>query len=354
MTTIIYTCPYVPAEWIAAHGLSASRLLLDRADSGSSLARAEGVCPYVQSFIGKVTTNTKAAGVVVTTVCDQMRRAFDVIVRGCDLPAFLMNVPNTWQTLAAQRLYVDELKRLSRFLIQLGGAPPANDVLARVMLEYDDARRSLRSARQYLSARQYAEAIAVGGSLPPGRDGSRGEAVSALRPAGILPAVENKGKMPSPRSALEAATLRVPLAIVGGPLMRHDLEIFDIVEQLGGRIVLDATETGERGMCAPFDRRGLRDEPLMELAHAYFGGIQDASRRPNSELYKWLKRELAGRAVRGIIFRRYLWCDMWHAELGRLRDWVELPVLDIDSAGDNETERHRTSDRIRAFLEVLQ
>jgi hypothetical protein len=28
----------------------------------------------------------------------------------------------------------------------------------------------------------------------------RGEAVPALRPAGILPAVENKGKMPSPRS----------------------------------------------------------------------------------------------------------------------------------------------------------
>ncbi len=336
MKTIIYTCPYVPAEWIAAHGLHAGRLLLDRVDSGSWQAGAEGVCPYVRSFIGEVTGNKEAGGVVVTTVCDQMRRAFDVIIRGCDIPAFLMNVPNTWQTLAAQKLYIDELNRLSRFLIRLGGTPPSKDTLAEIMLEYDDARRSVHALRPYLSARRYAEAIATGGSL-------KGEAFG-----------DGSSDGGHPQAALEAATLRVPLAIVGGPLMRPDFDLFDMVEQVGGHIVLDATETGERGMCAPFDRRALRSEPLMELADAYFSGIQDASRRPNGELYKWLKRELADRAVRGIIFRRYLWCDMWHAELGRLRDWTELPILDVDSAGDNETERHRTSNRIRAFLEMLQ
>ena len=136
--------------------------------------------------------------------------------------------------------------------------------------------------------------------------------------------------------------------------MRQDFELFDMVEQSGGRIVLDATETGERGMCAPFDRRKLENEPLMELVNAYFGSIPDASRRPNSELYTWLKRELSGRGGRGIIFRRYVWCDMWHAELRRLKDWIDVPVLDIDTAGDNETDRHRTENRIRAFLEMLQ
>jgi benzoyl-CoA reductase/2-hydroxyglutaryl-CoA dehydratase subunit BcrC/BadD/HgdB len=136
--------------------------------------------------------------------------------------------------------------------------------------------------------------------------------------------------------------------------MRQDFNILDALEQLGGRIVLNATETGERGMCAPFDRRRLRDNPLAELASAYFGGIEDASRRPNSELYRWLKRELRGRTVRGIVFCRYLWCDMWHAELRRLKDWIDLPVLDIDIAGDSEADRPRTATRIRAFLEMLQ
>ena len=329
MKTIIYTCPYVPAEWIAAHGLHASRLLLDHADSASALARTEGVCPFVRSFIGEVMKNKRAAGVVVTTVCDQMRRAFDILIRKCSLPVFLMNVPSTWQTLESHKLYIDELKRLSRFLARLGGKSPSNDTLADIMLEYDTARASILAARDYLSAGRYAKAIAA-----LGRDGA--------------------DKTLDYITTVEPVIHGVRLAIIGGPLMRQDFDLFEMIEQSGGRIVLDATETGERGLCAGFDRRRLRDEPLMELADAYFGGIRDASRRPNSELYKWLQRELASRQVHGIIFRRYLWCDMWHAELRRLKDFSDLPVLDIDTAGDNEMERQRTTNRIRAFMEILQ
>ena len=329
MKTIIYTCPYVPAEWIAAHGLRASRLLLDHAESDSALTRTEGICPFVRSFIGEVMKNKRAAGVVVTTVCDQMRRAFDILVRKCSLPAFLMNVPNTWQSFESQKLYIDELKRLSRFLTGVGGNPPLNDALAEIMLKYDTARASILVARDYLSARQYANAIAA-----LGRDG----------PDKTFDYV----------TAAEPVIGGVRLAIIGGPLMKQNFDLFDMIEQSGGQIVLDATETGERGLCARFDRRRLRDEPLMELADAYFGGIRDASRRPNSELYKWLEREIASRQVRGIIFRRYLWCDMWHAELGRLKEFSDLPVLDIDTAGDNDVERQRTENRIRAFMEMLQ
>ena len=87
-------------------------------------------------------------------------------------------------------------------------------------------------------------------------------------------------------------TASVPLALVGGPLMQRDRVLFDLVEECGGRIVLDATETGQRGVRGPFDRRRLLEDPLMELAEAYFR-IPDASRRPNSELYQWLKDQLA-------------------------------------------------------------
>ncbi len=329
MKTIIYTCPYIPAEWIAAHSLRPSRVIPVAADARGPLGRAEGVCPYVQGFINEAITNKQASGVVITTVCDQMRRAFDILIRRCDVPAFLMNVPNTWQSLSVQKLYIDELKRLGRFLIGLGGESPSTETLAKIMLEYDTARTSILAAGRYLPARQYAETIAAFG-----RDGPS----------------ETPSNTKSPEPLIEG----VPLAIVGGPLMRRDFDTFDIAEQAGGRIVLDATETGERGMPLPFDRRGLRDEPLMELASAYFGGIQDASRRPNSELYKWLKRKLTDRGVRGIIFHRYVWCDMWHAELQRLKDWTDLPVLDIDTAGNNETPKHRTENRIHAFLETLK
>jgi benzoyl-CoA reductase/2-hydroxyglutaryl-CoA dehydratase subunit BcrC/BadD/HgdB len=328
MKTIIYTCPYVPAEWIAAHGLQPSRVIPDAAEATGPLGRVEGLCPYVQGFINEAITNKRADGIVITTVCDQMRRAFDILARRSDVPVFLMNVPNTWQNVGVQKLYIDELKRLGRFLIGLGGKSPSAENLAETMLKYDTARTSILAAGGYLPARQYADTIAAFGRDGPGR--------MTNNIKGTEPLIEG-----------------VPLSIVGGPLMRQDFEIFDIAEQAGGRIVLDATETGERGMCAPFDRRGLRDEPLIELASAYFGGIRDASRRPNSELYQWLKRKFIDRGVRGIMFHRYVWCDMWHAEFRRLKDWTDLPVLDIDTTGDNETHRHRTANRIRAFLEML-
>ncbi len=329
MKKIIYTCPYVPAEWIAAHNLQPSRITPNGGKADPAIACIEGLCPYVRGFINELAEEKESCGVVVTTLCDQMRRIFDIINSEYNLPAFLMNVPSTWQSVAAQKLYVDELKRLGRFLIRLGGEAPANNGLAEIMLKYDTSRKTLLESRENLSALQFAQAIA------------------AFNQAGPNEQVHSFAESKSHISGIH-------LAIIGGPMLRQDFKILEMAEQFGGRIVFNATETGERGLCSPFNRRNLRDNPLMELANAYFGSIQDASRRPNSELYKWLKQELAAREVRGIIFHRNIWCDIWHAELQRLKDWAGLPVLDIDSTGESEQDQLRNQNRIRAFLEMLQ
>jgi hypothetical protein len=256
-----------------------------------------------------------------------MRRGFDIVRKG-DIPAFLMNVPSTWQHCDAQKLYLEELNRLGRFLIGLGGKAPSNGDLAKIMLEYDSARRFTLAAKGHLSSRQYSEAIAK---------------------------FNQDGKSDIARHITDKKLLTdgIPLAIIGGPLLREDFDIFDEVESCGGLIVLDATETGERGMCAQFDHRRLHEAPLMELANAYFGSIPDASRRPNNQLYDWLERELVCREVRGIIYRRYIWCDIWHAELYRLKQWTDLPVLDIDVSGNGESLSARIIQRIQAFVEML-
>jgi len=142
------------------------------------------------------------------------------------------------------------------------------------------------------------------------------------------------------------------LAIVGGPLLEKDYAIFDLVEQAGGRLVLDATEGGERTLPAVFERERLKKNPLDELARAYFGTIPDVFRRPNDTLYEWLGEELAAREVRGILLHRYVWCDIWHAELARLKAWSSVPVLEIDEC-DDDASLGRTAGRIEAFLEML-
>jgi benzoyl-CoA reductase/2-hydroxyglutaryl-CoA dehydratase subunit BcrC/BadD/HgdB len=135
--------------------------------------------------------------------------------------------------------------------------------------------------------------------------------------------------------------------------MRQDDVIFDWVAQAGGRVVLDATEGGERTLPDKFDAARVRRAPLAELTRAYFEHIPDAFRRPNTALYEWLGERVRERAVRGIVLRRYLWCDLWHAERERFRQWSPVPVLDLDMDREDDGARSRTLGRLEAFLETL-
>ncbi len=99
--------------------------------------------------------------------------------------------------------------------------------------------------------------------------------------------------------------------------------------------MLDATEGGERTLPAPLDPERLQADPFDELMRVYFDSIPDVFRRPNDRLYDWLRQRIAERGVRGLIVRRHVWCDLWHAELPRLRQEMSLPLLDLDiAAGD--------------------
>jgi benzoyl-CoA reductase/2-hydroxyglutaryl-CoA dehydratase subunit BcrC/BadD/HgdB len=301
MKAIAYCSPFVPAEWIAAHGWWPHWLQLRGAASRPLLATSRGVCPYAGAIVDAAISGLDASALVLTTVCDQMRCAAAMLGTRSGCPVFLMNVPSTWQTAAVRKLYLDELRRLGRFLVKLGGTSPGHAELALIMLAHEHDR---------LAAKEDAD-----------------------------------GRRP--------AATEVPLAIIGGPSGEGGGALLGLVERAGGCVVLDATEGGPRTMPRRFDPARMVADPLEELADAYFD-IPDVFRRPNHALYDWLGRELAARQVRGIIFRRYLWCDLWHAELQRLREWTALPVLEIDVAPDDLGASNRVQGRIEAFLEMLK
>ena len=326
MKTILHTCPFVPAEWIAAHGLSPMRITPE-ASAVPRLGLTAGVCPFAGAFMGAACA-IAADGIIVTTVCDQMRRAAELIERDSRVPVFLMNVPATWQTPAAAGLYRRELERLAKYLVALGGRAPSHEELADTMLQYDRMRVDLRAAAGRLSPRRYCEAIAE---------------------------FHRSGKLPDDGGAAAPGRAGTPLAIAGGPMRREDFGIFDLLEQVGGRIVLDATASGEMTMPGPFDRRCVRDDPVGELVDAWFGCIPHAMRRPNSQFYEYLRRELPARGALGVLYRYYTWCDTWHAEAKRLADWCPVPVLAL-AVGDPGAPGLDPSaaTRIQAFVEMLQ
>jgi hypothetical protein len=325
MKTIAYSSPFVPPEWIAAHGLLPKWLRLSAA-AGRPVALGRGICPYAGTLIDTAMATSDASALVLSTACDQMRYAAALVASRGSCPVLLLNVPSTWQTAAVRNLYRGELERLGRFLMGLGGSAPESAELTRVMLAYDQARHTLCEAG--LPARQFAEALAELHS-------------TALDVS------------PTRWPTATGAAAGIPLAILGGPLLEADYDFFDLVERSGGRVALDATEGGPRTMPRRFDPERVAAEPMQELADAYFDGIPDAFRRPNSGLYEWLGRELPARHVRGIIFRRYAWCDLWHAELHRLKQWTRLPVLEIDASPDDTAAANRTEGRIEAFMEML-
>ena len=301
MKTIAYVSPFVPAEWIAAHGLRPHRLRLRATDGGPLPAVARGVCPYAGALTEAAISGLEASALVLTTVCDQMRGAAALLETHGRCPVFLLNVPSTWQTPAAGQLYRDELRRLGRFLVNFGGRSPDATTLTQAMLAHERQRKS--------------------NSRRPTAGGER---------SGI------------------------PLAVLGGPLLETDEKFFDMIEQAGGHMALDATEDGPRTMPRPFDPQRVASDPLAELADAYFDGVRDPFRRPNTRFYEWLGRELTARHIQGIICRRYLWCDLWHVELPRLGQSSKLPVLEIDVGPDDTGAPNRMQGRIEAFLEILR
>lgn len=290
--TVIYRSPFIPHEWIASHGLKPRRLAPagDAVPTGP-IPEVEGVCPFLRAFVNEACATRKPAALVLTTFCDQVRRACVVAEDEGGLPTHLFNLPATWQTPSAHRLYAAELERLSRFLVRLGGTRPSPAELRKVMV-----------ARE-----PYA------------------------------PPAERTG---------------VPVALLGGPMQGKDKVLLDWLAAAGASVVLDGSETGERTQPAAFDRRRVKDDPFDELCRAYFGQIPDAFRRPNSELYRWVEREVRARGVQGVLLLRYVWCDTWHAEVARLREWLPVPCVDLDLNAEPPGARTRT--RVEAFVETLK
>jgi hypothetical protein len=321
---VFCTSPWIPVEWIKAHGLepcgvwSANKLLFD------SLPASAGVCAFAEAVVG-LTRGRADSAVIYASTCDQLRRGFDALdsVRS---RALLFNIPATWQSPAAWQIYRSEIERLGRFLRDLGGKAPSAEALAGEMARCGAARTRLLEAAPQYSARRFAEAVAQ----------FHGNGSVRLHP----------GNADRPADG-------VPLAIVGGPLTAPHWKLFDVIESAGGRVVLNGTETGERSLVpaiAPAERAA---EPLESLARGYFENIIDVFQRPNTRLYAWLKRRLVARKVRGIVLWHFTGCDLWRAEAQTLRETFSLPVLLLE-ADEARGSSPRGAGRIQAFVETLK
>ena len=355
---VFYSSPWIPVEWIKAHGLEPRGVWYAEDFGCGALPLSAGVCAFSEAMLRFAETHHDSA-MIFTTACDQMRRSFDVFAGSQAARAFLFNVPATWQSPVALRIFRSELERLGRFLQAHGGRVPATEDLVKIIERRSQARKRLLESAPRCSARQYAEAIAR---------------------------FHWDGSISVPDHPAPPASGSIPLAMVGGPLTASQWGLLQAIEAAGARIALNATESGERSLLPPFAPEDLvitqfgwgeatdepargdarptkiangvtandfRADPLGALARGYFDNCVDVFQRPNTRLYSWLGGRLTARGVRGIVLWVHTGCDLWRAEAQTLRETFRLPVLLLE-ADEMSGDSPREANRIQAFVETFK
>ena len=318
---VFLTSPWIPAEWIRAHGLTPHGIWsAPNFEPGTSPLSA-GVCAFAEAAVRLAEVRTNSA-VIFSTACDQMRRGFDTAILREPGHTFLFNLPAT-QTAVAEDIFRAELERLGQFLRTLGGDAPSLERLRQEMEQSGATRKRLIESASAGSPRGFAEAVA------------------RFHWDGTF----------SPRPSV-APTNQVPLALVGGPFLASHWKLLDKIEACGGRVVLNATKTGERSLTPAFE---FADDanPFNALVHGYCDNIVGVFQRPNTRLYSWLKPRLTSRQLRGIVLWHFTGCDLWRAEAQTLREAFNLPVLLLE-AGSEPGNDPRELTRLEAFVETLK
>jgi benzoyl-CoA reductase/2-hydroxyglutaryl-CoA dehydratase subunit BcrC/BadD/HgdB len=335
--SILYECPFIPPEWIAAHGFAPCRVYpsiihqkMDRSPTG--------VCPYTRRLLNHF-KNHRSAAVILTTTCDQIRHLSEQLESSISCPVFLLHVPKTWQTVNAFDYYRQELLRLGNFLKHLGGTTPSHLSLKEIMMAFHTARQSLLQHLEHLQGQNYCEVL----------NHFFSEGSGEIYRTGRWQIQESI--LESTRTSTTTKSL-MPVAVVGSPLAPDDFALWNHMEKLGVPLSLDGTPTGECSLPGKFDPHLLKSDPSLALFDAYFYGIFAMFRRPNQEYFSWLKSKVAAKGIRGLILKYYAWCDTWHAEAQRLKESLDLPFLMIE-AGDESCNNGHTLTRLEAFCETL-
>jgi len=320
---VYLTSPWIPAEWVRAHGLEPRGIGSAAHFSRGNLPLSAGVCTFAEAAVWFAEAQTDSA-VVFSTACDQMRRGFDMATLHHRPRSFLFNLSATWQSAAAKEIFRAELGRFGEFLTGIGGRAPSPEKLRQEMVAAGSVRKHLLASAPGSSAGAFAQAVAQfywDGTFSPLPQATPGD--------------------------------EIPLALVGGPFPAAHWKLLDEIEAAGGRVVLNATETGERSLTPEFEFEGTTDNSFDALVSGYCNHLVDVFQRPNTRLYDWLKPRLASRQARGIVLWHFTGCDLWRAEAQTLRENFGLPVLLLEAGGE-PGNAPRGLTRLHAFVETLK
>jgi benzoyl-CoA reductase/2-hydroxyglutaryl-CoA dehydratase subunit BcrC/BadD/HgdB len=85
--------------------------------------------------------------------------------------------------------------------------------------------------------------------------------------------------------------------------------------------------------------------------------VGDVAQRPNDIYFENLKKLIAQRDLAGLVVVRTTWCDLWRLACVRLREVLDVPVLEWVMDGQSHGQPFpdgASRTRLEAFCELLQ
>ncbi len=321
MKKIYYTSPFIPPEIIHSKNLIPCRII-PGIKRTFNLNIKMGICSFAEAFIETLTEKKDASGFVFAASCDQMRRVYELFISKANQPSFLFNVPSLKNNPNSRKMYIDELKRLEKFLINSVGL-------------------GLNSKKLFSSIKLYEQAYAR---------------ILKFKPV-LSDALFKDSEMDINYAAAGiknfAYKTDINIAILGDSLPPAYFDIFGFLRKKNSSVVLDGTDSGERCIPGVMYKEIKSDNPYKILMHKYFLGIPNIYQKPDTDFYSWLKTMIIQRGINGIIILRNIWCDLWRGITSDIKHKSKIHVLAIDLNDDYQFDQH-SKNKIDAFIEMLK
>lgn len=336
-----YFCSYWPEEVVLAAGFEPLRLFPASIQAVPASLPAY-CCSLARGCLSMAEKGDYAdlAGTGFAHTCDTMQclgGIWQAVVGHVDntlqcVPPVLLEAPG------ARRYYLAELQNLVSKLGRLTGREPGTADLKRAL---ELCRRIRRQAAELEKMRPYLPSPLVPALLRAGQVMPRAEFNTALEK--VIPALKERMTEPGDRRRV----------VVSGAVLEND-SLFNMVEDLGGRVVADDTCTGYRHYYDQLSQPDTTD-PLEAIVQRAVNMPPCPCRsRGHDYRINYLEQLALEKNVAGavLVIRKFCEPHAWDAvpvtELLR-KSGIRTMVLELEGADADGRERTR----LQAFLESI-
>jgi benzoyl-CoA reductase/2-hydroxyglutaryl-CoA dehydratase subunit BcrC/BadD/HgdB len=349
-----YFCCYIPEEILYAIDIIPIRLSRfgdNQVASVGATYLTANACPFARSCVGLKKGGKDEYFEIVDIVADapacmQMRRVLEVWEEYFGTKVIMVSIPRQFYSKDGQEFFAQGLKQFAEELSELSGNKLTDERLKQSV----DMFNNIRKLQRWMYDGLKDDSFALGWA----------QVLEVIRAGFVLDRKKYLDILNELKSEVEAATItrapsKVRLLLAGGMLAPGDDKLIKVLDEVGGRVVMDELCTGSRGIYTDVE------EPNIEsIAKRYLITIPCGSlpypRLEDDPRHAHLKNILKEYKITGILYYTLRFCDAYTFKVGHVREIANaLKVKFLHINSDHSTaDVHQIRTRVEAFVESIR